>query len=461
VSSPARPPRMDHLLDAARREGLLGRYGREATREALRRALDEARSAWRKGTATPAVEDLLSRCREVLAGEYAAPLRRVLNATGVVLHTNLGRAPICRAHLREATDLLSGYVDLEMDVAEGGRGHRDSKLEAAFRDLLGTEYGLVATNNNAGALLLALRTLSAGREAVVSRGELVEIGGGFRLPEVMAASGAILREVGTTNRTRLADYAAAVGPSTGLLLKVHPSNFRIRGFTCETSLEELASLGRERGVPVVMDLGSGLLAPEGSLDLGDEPSVRSCLGAGPDVVCFSADKLLGASQAGILLARREICERLRRDPLLRALRVDKVSYLLLGRAVEAYRRGAWLELPAVAALCETEEALKRRARALAAAVRRAAPGRFELAITVLEGRAGGGTAPLHPLPSPALRVRPVEGSVEALEEFMRRGDPAVVGVLHEGAYHLHLRTLLPREIPDLVRRLAEFRGVRP
>lgn len=457
MSSPgSRPPRMDHLLAAAGTADLIGRFGREATKQALSEALEEGRTAWRKGGPPPSEEGLLARARSLLSDGFAPPLNRVVNATGVVLHTNLGRAPLCARHLRGGAELLSGYVDLEMDLSEGGRGHRDLRLERSFQDFLGTDYGLVAVNNNAAAVLLALRALSRGRETVVSRGELVEIGGGFRIPEVMAASGAILREVGTTNRTRLEDYAGAIGSETALLLKVHPSNYRIRGFTEEVPLESLGSLGRERGIPVMMDLGSGLLAPEGTLELGDEPSVQATLAVRPDLLCFSADKLLGACQAGLLLIRPDLVGTFRKDPLLRALRVDKVRYLLLGRAVEAYRRGAWAEIPAVAALTLSASVLRRRARALLRRVERACPGKFRLAVTEQEGRAGGGTAPLHPLPSPALSLRPTEGSPERLEAFLRAGVPPVIGTVREDAMHLHLRTLLPGDLPVVVRHLKAY-----
>lgn len=447
---------MDRLLEAAGSAGLEETFGREAVKATLEQALGESREIWRAGGDAPLTGLLLARCRELLAGKFPPPLRRVINATGVVLHTNLGRAPLSREHLREAAELLAGYVDLEMDVASGSRGHRDLRLEVSLRDLLATDRALVVVNNNAAALLLALHTLGRGREAVVSRGELVEIGGGFRVPEVMVASGAVLREVGATNRTNLSDYEGALGPETALLLKVHPANYRIRGFTREVSLEDLSALGRRCSVPVVMDLGSGLLAPGGELDLGDEPSVRDCLAAGPDVICFSADKLLGASQAGILLVRPDLAPRFRANPLLRALRVDKVTYLLLGRAIEAYRRGGWRSLPALGAIAAPPAALSRRVRALARGVERAVPGRFHLEVTRQEGRVGGGSAPLHPLPSPALSLRPKGGSAADLDAFLRGGDPPVVGVLHDDLVHLHARTLLSGDGAALVARIALY-----
>jgi L-seryl-tRNA(Ser) seleniumtransferase len=447
---------MDHLLEAAGTMGLMGLFGSEAVKAALEEVLEEARKVWRSGGPTPGREPLLARCQELLKDRFPPPLRRVINATGVVLHTNLGRAPLCGEHLREAAILLAGYVDLEMDVASGTRGHRDTRIERSFQELLGTRHALVAVNNNAAALLLALHTLARGRDAVVSRGELVEIGGGFRIHEVGSASGARLKEVGATNRTHISDYAAAIAPDTAILLKVHPANFRIRGYAREVPLEDLVALGRERSIPVVMDLGSGLLAPEGALDLGDEPSVRECLAAGPDVLCFSADKLLGASQAGIILVRPDLAPSFRNNPLLRALRVDKVTCFLLGRALEAYRRGDWRVLPALGSLAAPLSTLMRQARALARGVEAAAPGRFTVRATLQEGRVGGGTAPLHPMPSPALSIQPEKGSANELETFLRSGDPPAMGVLHDGSLHLHTRTLLPGDGAALIRRIAAY-----
>jgi L-seryl-tRNA(Ser) seleniumtransferase len=296
-----------------------------------------------------------------------------------------------------------------------------------------------------------------GKEAIVSRGELIEIGGSFRIPEVMAASGATLHEVGTTNRTRFQDYARAIGPRTGLILKVHPSNFEISGFTEEASLEDLVALGKERGLPVVFDLGSGYLLPEGTLDVGGEPSVRTALKTGADVVCFSADKLMGASQGGLLLVAPKHVHAFRSNHLLRALRVDKLSYFLLGKAVETYRRGRWEEIPGLRMLEAPIGALRRRASGLLRRIETKIPGRFWLEVVLEEGRVGAGSAPTHGIPSPALAVRPVRGSVTNLDGYLRReGSPAVMGVVAEDRLLLHMRTVLPGQVKALEERLEGY-----
>ncbi len=452
-----RPPRMDVLLARPEAAAQRRRFGAAAVKRAVRSALDEARARWQESGGAIDAGAVLGRAEDILAGLFSPPLRRVINATGVVLHTNLGRAPLSAEGLDLARGLLEGYVDLEVDLDAKSRGHRDARLERAARDLFGTDRAVIVVNNNAAAVLLTLNTLSAGKETLVSRGELVEIGGGFRVPEVMAASGARLREVGTTNRTRLSDYRKAAGPAAGLLLKVHPSNYRIMGFTQEVDLASLSALGRELRLPVAYDWGSGLVAPPWEVGLPEESTVKGTLGADPDVVCFSTDKLFGACQGGLLLVKPALAEAFRTNPLLRALRVDKVTYTLLGAALEAYRRGRWQALPALAMLAATPRQLTARATRLKNAIERSAPGRFRLETVRAEGRAGGGSAPLDPLPSPAVAVVPVRGRVEDLESHVRSGgDPPVLGVLSEGRLLLHVRTLLPGDARDLAVRLTAF-----
>ncbi len=457
----ARPPRMDDLLATERAAALAREHGRRAVKEALRRALEERRSVWRAGGAPSDAEALCEAAARDLDARHAPALRPVVNATGVVLHTNLGRAPLPPRLLAEAARVLARYVDLELETETGERGHRDLKVESALQELLGTDHRTVIVNNNAAAVILLLNTLSAGKETVVSRGELVEIGGGFRVPEVMAASGALLREVGATNRTAPEDYAAAVTERTGLLLKVHPSNFRVLGFTREVTPAELAALGRERAVPSAFDLGSGLLLPPELLETGGEMGVREALAAGLDAVCFSADKLLGACQAGVLLIHPRFLQAFRRNPLLRALRADKYTYFLLAGALDLYRRGLWREIPALALLAAGPRELERRARALRRALLRAAPRRFEIEVVRAEGRVGGGAAPLYPLPSPALAIRPAEGSASALEAFLRKGDPPVVAPLSGDRVLLHVRTLLPGDGAAITSHLARYAGPAP
>ena len=454
-----RPPRMDTLLAMDLAQALGRKYGASAVKGAVASALDGGRTAWRKGAPAPLPEDVLRAASALLEASFAPPLTRVVNATGVVLHTNLGRAPLSKEALAYLSEVLTGYVDLEVDLGSRARGHRDARLERAFREHFQTDRALVVVNNNAAAVLLMLSTLSAGKETLVSRGELVEIGGGFRIPEVMSAAGTRLREVGTTNRTRLADYRKACGPGTGLLLKVHPSNYRVLGFTQEVGLEELVALGRELDIPVGYDWGTGLALPPDKVGLAGEVTLAETLASGVDALCFSADKLFGSCQGGLLLVKPSLTEVFRTNPLLRALRVDKVTYALLGSALDAYRRGRWEALPALAALAATEGQLSARASRLKRRVERAAPGRFQLELVRGDGRAGGGTAPLDPLPSPCLAVVPLRGRVEDLENHLRTcGEPPVLGVLLEGRLLLHVRTLLPGDADDVTRRLADFGG---
>lgn len=456
------PPRMDHLLACPPALALAGRFGSGAVKGALREALASAREGWRAGGPVPEPEALVAEAARILEESFAPVLQRVINATGVVLHTNLGRAPLPADALREAAGVLSGYVDLELDLAGGGRGHRDARLEGALQDLLQTDRALVVVNNNAAATLLMLNTLSKGRETLVSRGELVEIGGGFRVPEVMAASGALLREVGTTNRTRLSDFRAAVGTASALLLKVHPSNYRIVGFTEEVELAELAAMGGELGLSTAMDLGSGLVAPGATLGLAGEPSVEACLKAGADALCFSADKLFGACQAGLLLVKPDLAPAFRANPLLRALRADKLAYFLLGAVLSSYRRGAPEEIPALALLATPAATLLRRARRLRRRIEALVPGRFAMAVEEGEGRAGGGTAPLAALSSPVLALVPHRASAADLETHLRAGGaPPVLAQVADGRVLVHLRTLLQGDLEVVARRVAAFQETHP
>ncbi len=351
-----------------------------------------------------------------IADRKATTLRPVLNATGVIVHTNLGRAPLSAAAV-EAVIAASGYVDVELDLADGSRSRRGAGARAALLAACPAAEDALVVNNGAAALVLATTALAAGRHVVVSRGELVEIGAGFRLTDLMESTGARLREVGTTNRTHLHDYAGALGPDTGCVLKVHPSNFRVDGFTSAVPLHELAPLTQANGVPLVADLGSGLLAPEPRLP--DEPDVASALAAGADVVIASGDKLLGGPQAGLLLGRREIITRLARHPLARAVRADKLALA----AVEATLTGGMP--PVVQALHAEVGQLRRRTERLAQ----------ELGVSVVthDGRVGGGGAPGVPLPGWALRLP------EGLGRLLRTGDPAVLPRVHDGSCLVDLR----------------------
>jgi L-seryl-tRNA(Ser) seleniumtransferase len=396
----------------------------EAARAVLARAREEIGEGFEPG-------DLTGRLAAELAAARRPALRRVLNATGVILHTNLGRAPLADAALERVREIGRGYSNLEYDVTAGARGSRQDHVAGLLRRLTGAEAALVV-NNNAAAVLLALAALAEGREVVVSRGELIEIGDGFRIPDVLARSGARLVEVGTTNRTRVADYETAISVETALLLRVHQSNFRVVGFTELPRLDELAGVARRHELPLVDDLGSGVL-----VDLSEEPTARASLEAGADLVCFSGDKLLGGPQAGIVVGRAELVERLRRHPLQRALRADKLTLAALegtlGLYLEPHR--ALREVPVLRMLSEPFEGVRARAERLAELV--------EGSVEETVGRVGGGALPLAELASFACAVE------EELAAALRDGDPPVIGIVRDGRLLLDCRTLTDAEVDEV------------
>ncbi|HET7137602.1 MAG TPA: L-seryl-tRNA(Sec) selenium transferase [Gaiellaceae bacterium] len=396
----------------------------DAARAVLARARGEIRAGVPPG-------DLAARLREEIAAVRRPLLRRVLNATGVLVHTNLGRAPLAAAALERVVDVAGGYSNLEFDVAEGARGSRQDHVAAILRRLTGAEAALVV-NNNAGALLLALAALAEGREVIVSRGELIEIGDGFRIPDVLVRSGARLVEVGTTNRTRAADYERAIGEQTALLLRVHQSNFRVVGFTEQPTAADLGAVARRHAMPLLDDLGSGAL-----VDLADEPTARAALAAGADLVCFSGDKLLGGPQAGIVAGRADLVEKLRRHPLHRALRIDKLSLAALEGTLLLYLdpARALAEVPVLRMLHEPAERVRARAERLAAAV----GGEVEETVA----RVGGGALPLAELPSFACAVD------ESLAPRLREHAPPVVGIVRDGRLLLDSRTLADAELDEV------------
>ena len=404
-----------------------------AAREVLARAREEIAAGHEPG-------DLAERTLAELAAARAPALRRALNATGVIVHTNLGRAPLPEAALARALEVGRGYSNLEYDLTAGGRGSRQDHVAAILRRLTGAEAALVV-NNNAAAVMLALAALAEGREVLVSRGELIEIGDGFRIPYVLARSGARLREVGTTNRTRAADYERAIGPETAVLLRVHQSNFRVVGFTEQPTVEQLAAVARRHELPLVDDLGSGVL-----VHLEGEPSAKESLAAGADLVCFSGDKLLGGPQAGIVVGRADLVERLRRHPLQRALRADKLTLAALEGTLGLYLdpERALREVPVLRMLNDPVATVRARAERLAAAV----GGEVEETVA----RVGGGALPLAELPSVACAVE------ESLAEPLRTGEPPVVGVLRDGRLLLDCRTLTDAEAEEVAAAVAAARG---
>jgi L-seryl-tRNA(Ser) seleniumtransferase len=393
--------------------------------DAARAVLEQAREEIRAG-ADPG--DLRFRLEAELAAARTPALRRVLNATGVIVHTNLGRAPLARSALDRALEVGGGFSNLEYDLAEGARGSRQDHVASILRRLTGAESAIVV-NNNAGALLLALAALAEGRDVLVSRGELIEIGDGFRIPDVLARSGARLVEVGTTNRTRAADYEQAAGDRTALVLRVHQSNFRVVGFTELPALADVARVARGRGLPLLDDLGSGAL-----VELSDEPTAQASLAAGADLVSFSGDKLLGGPQAGIVVGRADLVERLRRHPLHRALRADKLCLAALEGTLLLYldRERALREVPVLRMLLEDAHNVRARAERLAAAV----GGDVEQTVA----RVGGGALPLAELPSFACAID------ESLAAPLRRQSPPVVGIVRDGRLLLDCRTLTDEEV---------------
>ena len=426
-------PSVDELLGDERLRGTPRPLALTAARDALARAREEIRAGGEPG-------DLVERTLAERDAATLPRLRRTLNATGVLVHTNLGRAPLAQAALERVTDVAKGFSNLEYDLEEGARGSRQDHVAPLLRRLTGAEAALVV-NNNAAAVLLALAALAEGREVVVSRGELIEIGDGFRIPEVLERSGARLVEVGTTNRTRAADYERAIGPETGALLRVHQSNFRIVGFTAQPRVEELARIAARHGVPLVDDLGSGVLT-----ELGDEPSVAASLRAGADLVCFSGDKLLGGPQAGVVAGRADLVERLRRHPLQRALRADKLTLAALEGTLALHLdpARAALEVPVLRMLGEPAEAVRHRAERLAGLVN----GRVEVTVA----RVGGGALPLAELSSFACAVE------EELAAALRLGEPPVVALVRDGHTLLDCRTLSDAEADEVAQAVLACRS---
>jgi L-seryl-tRNA(Ser) seleniumtransferase len=413
-------------------------YRRERVVEAVRRVLDEIRRSLRDGGDVPTNGEILARVGQQLT--VRPGLVPVINATGIGLHTNLGRAPLAEAALDAIVAAARGAVNLEFDVLTGKRGERDEHTAADLCELTGAEAALVV-NNNAAAVLLLVNTFALGREAIVSRGELVEIGGSFRMPEVMVRSGARLREVGTTNRTYLDDYRTAIGPDTGLLLKVHTSNYRIIGFTAVPTLAELVGLSRTSGIPFAEDLGSGSLIDLGGFGLPPEPLVRDRIAAGVDLVTFSGDKLLGGPQAGIIVGRRALVEQIAKNPLRRALRPDKLTLAALSATLRLYRDAPnlaevlpvlrWLTRPIAAMNAVGAVATEQLHRRLGPA--------YGIELVDAEAEVGSGSIPAHPLPSRAIAITHPSVSAETTAARFRAASPPVIGRVQGGRFLLDLR----------------------
>ncbi len=447
-------PKVDSVLDHPAVKELFKTVPELMVKDAVRREIDHARSMVLGGKITDDFDlslDNVAGAAAVRVMEMDRPrLRRVINATGVVIHTNLGRSPLPEEAVRQIGMAARGYSNLEYDIDAGVRGSRDDLVEELLCRLTGAQAATVV-NNNAAAVMLLLRTMALGKEAVVSRGELVEIGGSFRIPDVMEASGARLTEVGTTNRTRISDYRKAITADTGLLLKVHTSNYRILGFAEEVSIEELAALGKEHGLPVAVDLGSGCFVDLRDLGLKhSEPTVKEILAQGAEVVTFSGDKLLGGPQSGIIVGAGEHLQAIKKNPMKRALRVDKLTLSALESVLKAYLDPATAaeKIPTLRMIAASKEALASRVRRFG---RKLSDLQVEVTTIPSVSRVGGGSLPLEELPTMLLGLQPQGMSANDLEERLRLQDPPVVARIVDDKLCLDLRTVASRELPDLER----------
>jgi L-seryl-tRNA(Ser) seleniumtransferase len=465
-------PSVDELLGHEKIAALIPKAGRPVVTETIRNVLAETRRqitapTGERGTSgvdLAADSSLESRVIAEVENFLAPSLRRVINATGVVLHTNLGRAPLSRQSVARIVATAPLYNNLEYDLARGERGKRDVHTSRLFAELCGTEAAIVV-NNNAAAVFLVLHALAKGEEVIVSRGELIEIGDGFRIPDIMQESGAILREVGTTNRTSIQDYESAITPRTKLLLRVHPSNFRISGFTDRPSLEELVALGQRAGLPVYEDLGSGCIADLASAGIS-EPVVRTSGKAGVSVLTFSGDKLLGGPQAGIIAGKKEIVERIRKNPVFRALRIDKLNIAALESTLKAYLRGALDEIPALRMIRLPAEEIAKRAEQLCEKLRPLLVNDVTIQMKPGISVIGGGSTPDQHLPTTLIAISSPRVNAKQLEEHLRRPELQAAGPgksispipviarIEDSELLIDLRTVQVEEEPELIARLA-------
>ncbi len=447
-------PKIDEVLVVLEKRGTLERAPREKVLEAIRETVGAIRSSILAGTRDAAGVLSNESTADVVAArieqlhEYS--LRRVINATGIILHTNLGRAPLCKEALERIVEVSRGYSNLEFDLAAGKRGLRYDHIRGILCELTGAEDALVV-NNNAAAVLLVLNSLARGREAIVSRGELIEIGGEFRIPEVMERSGAVLREVGATNRTHLSDYEKAVSENTALIMKVHTSNFRIVGFTEEVPVTELVALGRRNGIPVMNDLGSGCFIRLDRYGLQHEPTVGDAVKEGADVITFSGDKLLGGPQAGIIVGNKDLLESIKKNPLNRALRIDKLTLAALEATAKLYlnEREAVAGLRSLSALTEPVEAATRRAKRLLQILKKEGLPGVTLALKKGSSMSGGGSLPTQQIPTMLVALRSERLSAARIDEELRTLPVPVVARIAEDEILFDPRTLAADELPEI------------
>jgi L-seryl-tRNA(Ser) seleniumtransferase len=449
-------PAVDRLMELAKTEPSFELVPSSVVVTSIRGVIDADRRRIREGGDTPSESDLsdaaiMQRVKAAVRSAMQPKLRRIVNATGVVIHTNLGRSLLAQEAVENLAVVAGCYSNLEYDLDAGRRGSRYLAVRDLLCEITGAEDAMVV-NNNAGAVLISLETLAKNRKVIVSRGDLVEIGGSFRIPDVMAKSGAVLTEVGTTNRTHLRDYEAAIDPAAALLLKVHWSNYSIVGFTAQVSLKELVELGARRGIPVMEDLGSGTFIDFSRYGLVKEPTVQDSVASGADLVTFSGDKLLGGPQAGIIVGRKSVLAGIRQNPINRALRIDKLTLAALESTLRLYRdeERAVASIPTLRMLTEPEDAIQAHAEDLASRLRAVGDPRLRVEIVRLSSKAGGGSLPLLDLASRCVRVR-IEGLTEnQLELKLRQNDPPIIGRIEDDAFLMDARTIQPDEATIIV-----------
>ena len=451
-------PKMDKVLAWPELASTVEKTGHTTLREAVRKVLDQLRHSLSAGNSTdlsPSKISELIKCQ--LKNDLAPSLVRVINGSGVIIHTNLGRSPLPAAAEAAMRETAFGYSNLEYDLKRGERGERYVHVEQLLCELTGSEAA-IAVNNNASAVMLALSALAKGREVIVSRGELVEIGGSFRIPEVMSQSGAALVEVGTTNRTHPKDYSNAINEQTALLLKVHTSNFAVVGFTAEVSVNEMSAIGINAGIPVMVDAGSGCLVDLSKYGISGEKTIQEQLKSGADIVTFSGDKLLGGPQAGLIAGKKAIIEQIKKHPLLRAVRIDKLTLAALEATLRLYRdeRQALAEIPVLRMLTISAPELRIKGLRFLKQLRRKLPA--EIVLNLEEGNSspGGGTFPLMQLPTTLISFTVPEFTSHRLEEALRSTSPAVVGRLYKDSFLLDVRTISDDEIPLIVSALKQL-----
>jgi len=457
-----RIPAVDQMLLQPCAERWVASTSRSFVVSEIQKLLQETRAALRAEEAgeniTVDPAELDKALEDRLKARLRPSLRAVINATGVILHTNLGRAPLSAAARDRLASVSSQYTNLEYDLEKGERSYRDRLLEPLLAEILGCESSVVV-NNNAAAVFLILNTLAAGREVIVSRGELIEIGGSFRIPDILARSGATLREVGTTNKTRVQDYEAAIGPETALLLRVHPSNYRIRGFTQSPSLAELVALARSRELPLVEDIGSGCLTDFSRFGVSDEPIAQESMKAGVDLICFSADKLLGGPQAGIIAGANRLVGAIRRNPLMRICRVEKLIYGALEATLESYRTGrAMEEIPVLQMISLPLQEIRLRARRFARRLKAKAPEGVQVKLMDGESVIGGGSFPDLSLGTVLITIDSARSSPNSVETRLRGQHPPAIVRLEENRILIDLRTVFPHQENLLIQGLLAALG---